>query len=97
MLVSYRYQIIVKNYNHDMLVLSDASIISISSHCIGLQSLNVSGCHHLTDASIILISSHCTGLQSLILTPSWMEPARMNTDIAACIQKLLAINGYLLI
>ena len=43
----------------------DASIISISTHCTGLQSLNVSRCTLLTDASIISISTHWTGLQSL--------------------------------
>ena len=45
--------------------ITDAIIISISSHCNGLQSLDVSDCRKLTDASIISIYTHCTGLHSL--------------------------------
>ena len=47
--------------------IKDASIISISTYCTGLQSLNLGGCGQITDASIISISTNCTGLQSLNL------------------------------
>jgi hypothetical protein len=46
--------------------ISDTSIISLSHHCTGLQSLNLT-VSQITDASIISISTHCTGLQSLNL------------------------------
>ena len=45
----------------------DASIILISTHCTGLESLNLEGSRQITDASIISLSSFCTGLQSLNL------------------------------
>ena len=45
--------------------ITDASVISISTHCAGLQSLDVSYGYIVTDASIISISTHYTGLQSL--------------------------------
>jgi len=47
--------------------ITDASIISISTHCTGLQSLHLVGCGQITVACIISISTHCTGLQSLNL------------------------------
>ena len=47
--------------------LTDASIISISTHCTGLQSMKVSGCEQLADASIISIAVHCARLQSLFI------------------------------
>ena len=47
--------------------ITDVSIISISTHCTGLQSLNLEECNLITDVSIISISTHCTGLQSLNL------------------------------
>ena len=37
---------------HYCVQLIDASIISISTHCTGLQSLNLGRCHQITDASI---------------------------------------------
>ena len=43
--------------------ITDVSIISISTHYTGLQSLNVSGCVQLTDTSIISISTRCFMLQ----------------------------------
>jgi len=43
------------------------TIISISTHCPGLQLSDLRGCFQITDASIISISTHCTGLQSLHL------------------------------
>jgi len=45
--------------------MTDASIISISTHCNGLQSLNLWDCHNITDASIISISENSTGLKRL--------------------------------
>ena len=47
------------------LQITDTSIISISNHCTGLQSLNLEICRNITDASIISISENCTGLQRL--------------------------------
>ena len=47
--------------------IADASIISISTLCTGLQLLDLEGCGKITNASIISVSSHCTGLQSLYL------------------------------
>ena len=46
--------------------ITNESIISISTHCTALQSLNLEWCF-ITDKSIISISTHCTGLQSLNL------------------------------
>ena len=46
---------------------TDVSIISISTHCIRLQSLNVVSCGQITDVSIISLSTYCTGLHSLNL------------------------------
>jgi len=39
--------------------LTDASIISISSRCIRLQSLSLDNCRQITDVSILSISTHC--------------------------------------
>ena len=43
--------------------ISDASILSIASHCPCLSHLEVAGCQNLTDASFISISTHCTSLE----------------------------------
>ena len=48
-------------------ITTDSSIISISTYCTGLQSLNLSSCDQITDASIKSISVNCTGLQSVNL------------------------------
>ena len=49
-------------------IITDSSIISISTYCTGLQSLNLSSCYQLTDANINSISTHCTGLQTFNLS-----------------------------
>jgi len=47
--------------------ITDAGIISLSTHCTGLQSFNLGSWCQIIDASIMLISTHCTGLESLNL------------------------------
>ena len=37
----------------------------ISTHCSGLQSLDLQGCRQITVATIISISENCTGLKEL--------------------------------
>ena len=75
--------------------ITDASIISISTHCTGLQSLNLCGCHQITDASIISISTHITGLQSLNL--QWCHQITDASIISVSTNctglKLLNLNG----
>ena len=53
--------------------ITDAYIISISTRCTRLQSLDLKS-YELTDASIISISTHCTGLKSLDI--SWCRKIR---------------------
>ena len=49
-------------------LITDASIISISTLFPRLKSLNLESCQRITDASIISISTHCTGLKTLNLS-----------------------------
>ena len=57
MLVLYQYLLIVSLKVCASNQITYASILSVSTHCTGLQSLNVEGCHQITDASIISIST----------------------------------------
>jgi len=57
--------------------ITDASIISISTHCTGLYSLDLYGCRQMTDASIISISENCTGLKTLLFSFSKVTDASL--------------------
>ena len=67
------------------------SVISISTYCTGLQSLNLYYCDQLSDASIISISTHCAGLKELNL---W--GCRNITDAGIISLQIQASYQYLL-
>jgi hypothetical protein len=50
------------------MVITYASIISISTHCTGLQSLILDRCQQITDVSVLSISENCTGLKELFVS-----------------------------
>jgi len=63
---------------------SDARIISISTHCSGLQSLNLYGCGKISDASIISISENCTWLKRLDVSCAKINDASLISIAKNC-------------
>ena len=73
-------------------MITDASIISISTHCTQLQLLNLENCYLITDVCIISISNYCTGLQSLSL---WNCNRITDASIISISENCTALNRLL--
>ena len=77
-------------------LITDESIIVISTHCTGLQSLKLGCCRQITDASIKPISVNCTGLQLLNL--EWCDNISDDSLIAIAMNctglQSLCTQGY---
>lgn len=82
----------ILKYYHLNMPITDASLIAISTHCPGLQTLVAMICTNISDIGLIAISSHCFGLLHVYLGCS---SAELITDIFGIISISINCRGLL--